>query len=45
MYLDMSINEVIELEIIVILAKRVDQSFCDFEPTDVKDELEDEEKW
>lgn len=40
-YLHVSIDQVVELKVIVILAKRVDQSFGNFEPSDVKSELKD----
>ena len=38
-YLDMSVNEVVELKVVVVLAEGVDQCLGDLQPPNVEDEL------
>ena len=44
-YLHVAIDQPIELEIFVIVSKRVNELFCDFEQTHVKEELKDGIDW
>ena len=39
-YLNVPVDEVVELEVVVVLAERVDQRLGDFHPPDVEHELE-----
>ncbi len=41
----MSVDQVVELEVVVVFSKRVDQSLGDLHPPDIKRELEGQEKW
>ena len=40
----MSVDEVVELEVVVVLPEGIDERLRHFEPTDEEDELEDEEE-
>ena len=44
-YLHMPVNQPIELEVFVVVTERVDELFCDFEQTHVKEKLEDGIDW
>jgi len=39
-HLDMSIYQPVQLDVVVIFAKRINQHLCDFQPSDVKTELQ-----
>ena len=41
----MPVNQPIELEVFVVVTERVDELFCDFEQTHVKEKLEDGIDW
>ena len=40
----MSINEVVEFEVVIVFSEGVDERLRHFEPTDEEDELENEEE-
>ena len=42
--LKVPVDQIVDIEVLVVLAKRVDQGLCNVEPAKVEDELEDEEK-
>lgn len=41
MYLDMPVDQPIQLDVVVIFAERINQHFCDFQPSDVKTKLQE----
>ena len=43
-HLDVSVDEVVELEVVVVLPEGIDERLRHFEPTDEEDELENEEE-
>lgn len=38
-YLDMTINQPVELEIVIVLAERIDKHLGDFQPANIKTKL------
>ena len=44
-YLEVSVNKPVHIEIIIILSERIDQHFCNLEPSHVKEELEEGKNW
>lgn len=42
--LDVTIEQNVDIKVIIVLAKWVDHLFCDFEPSHVKEELKKGEK-
>lgn len=43
-YLKISLNEIVDLKILVVIAPRIEQSFSNLDPTDVTNELDDGEE-
>ena len=44
-YLNMSINQVIQFKIIIVLTEGIDQSLGNLQPSNIKDKLYRQEKW
>ena len=44
-YLHIPVDDVVDVEVFVVVAKRVDKSCSDMEPSTVEDELENGEEW
>lgn len=38
-YLDMSVDQPVQFDIVIILTEWVDQDFCDFQPSNVENKL------
>ena len=44
-HLEVSVKQVIDVKVLVVIAKRVDQNLGDVQPAKVEEELEQRRKW
>jgi len=44
-YLKISVNEIVNLEVFIIITPRVKESFSNLDPSQVSDELNEREQW